>query len=837
VWRASLRGLVAHKLRLALTALAIVLGVAFVAGTLILTDTIDRSLSGVIDDAYAGVDVAVRGTQAFPGAQREPVPAGLLRTVERVPGVRAAHGNITGYAQFIGRDGKAIGGNGPPTLGLSWDPDPQLSSLTLREGRPPTGPDQVVIDAQTAKDHGFRVGQRVRIQFQGPSREFTISGIAGFGKTDSLAGASIAAFDNATAQRVLGSIGRYDTIDIAAAPGVSDTELTRRVAAVLPTGAEAISHSKLIHDQKNDIDKGLSIFRTALLVFAAISLFVGAFIILNTFSIIVAQRTRELALLRALGASPRQVTRLVRVEALAVGLLSSIIGLFAGIALAFGLVGLLSAFGAKLPDAGLRLTPQVVIVSLLVGTVVTLVASYGPSRRAARVPPVAALRDAALDESWSPWRRSVIGGLATVAGVAALLIGLFANVSQAAIWVGVGALLVFIGVAALSPLFARPLAGIIGWPLARLGLPSRLGRENAMRNPRRTSSTAAALMIGLGLVTFVTVFASSIKASLGASLADSVRADLVLSTDQVPFSPALAAKLRTLPQVGTVTEVRSGEFRFGDSNEQVQAINPAGAAATTDLGVSPGGLAALGRGGVLVSTTAAKDKHLAMGDTIPMRFAKTGVQRVPVVGTYSRGRFLWGDYLLSLKDYEANFTNQYDNPVRIAARPGVPVSRLQPAVKAAAAAFPSVKVQTPSEWKSDVEGNIDALLNLIYALLGLAIVIALLGIVNTLALSILERTREIGLLRAVGMGRRQVRAMIRSESVIVSVLGALLGVIVGIFFGWALTGSIDFLTELSIPVGTLILFLVLAAIAGVLAALGPARRASRMDVLQAIHSE
>ncbi|MDX6645965.1 MAG: putative transport system permease protein, partial [Miltoncostaeaceae bacterium] len=559
---ATLKSLVAHRLRLALTSLAVVIGVAFVAGTLMVTDSITRAFDSVFTSAYAGTDAVVRGKEAFSGAGHATVGRNLVPVIAGVDGVRAVQGFFQEPARILKSNGKGIGGNGPPVFGQPWTDDPGLSSLKIVEGRPPRGPHDVVLDSSSVKEGKFRVGQSVRIELPGGVQSFDLVGIAAFGTGSSLGGATIAAFEDATAKRVLHWDGQYDEIDAAGRSGVTQGELRDRISRVLPGTAEVVTGDQAAKDAKSDIDQGLGFLRTALLVFAAIALFVGAFIIVNTFSIIVAQRTRELALLRALGATPGQVTRMVRLEALIVGFLSSVIGLFAGIGLALGLVGLFDAIGAQLPSAGLRITAGTVVISLLLGTAITLLASYGPSRRAARVSPMAALRDSALPEAASVWRRAVIGVAATALGVVALLLGLAGSVSQPAYFVGAGALLVFIGIGALSPLFARPVARVIGWPLSKLGIASRLGRENAMRNPRRTASTAAALMIGLGLVTFVTIFAASVKETLGAALKGSVTAGLVVSSENFEgLSPDVATRLRQLPQVAAVSEVRAGPWQ------------------------------------------------------------------------------------------------------------------------------------------------------------------------------------------------------------------------------------------------------------------------------------
>jgi len=836
---ATIKSLVAHRLRLALTALAVVLGVAFVAGTLIMTDAINRAFDSVFTSAYAGTDAVVRGKEPFSGAGHGTVPAGLVPVVQNVDGVRAVRGFFQEPARILKSNGKGIGGNGPPVFGQPWTNDPELSPLKIVAGRPPTGPHDVVLDSHSVSEGGFRLGQSVRIELPGGVQSFDLVGVAAFGTGASLGGATIASFQDATAKRVLEWDGRYDEIDAAGVSGVPQETLRDRIAQVLPPTDEVVTGHQAAKDAKSVIDEGLGFVRTLLLVFAAIAVFVGFFIIVNTFSIIVTQRTRDLALLRALGATPGQVRRMVWLEGLIVGFVSSVIGLLAGIGLAAGLIGLFHAIGFELPNAGLRITAGTVLVSLLVGTVTTLIASYLPSRRAARVPPMAALRDAALPEGGPLWRRGVVGAVLAAAGAVSLLLGLAGSVHGAVYFVGAGALVVFVGVFVLSALVARPVGRVIGWPLARLGIASRLGQENAMRNPRRTGSTAAALMIGLGLVTCLTIFAASLKDTLGAALKGSVTAGLIVTSQNFEaLSPDVAAHLRQLPQVRAVSEVRTGPWQTpSHGTTDLQAVDPATIEQVSDLGLSPGATQGLAAGGVLLYAKELHDQHYRVGDTLTMRFPQGGVRDLRIAGTYTRGQFLWGNYLVSLKTFEAGYPMQRDAPILVAGAPGVSPEQLKSVATSALAGFPSAKAQTPSEWQKDVEGALDTVLNLFYALLGLAIVVAVVGIVNTLALSILERTREIGLLRAVGLGRRPTRSMVRAEAVIVAVFGALLGVAVGIFFGWAIVHALDELTQFTIPWVRLGIFVGLAAIAGVLAALAPARRAARMDVLRAIATE
>src|SRR5580704_16383414 len=544
MWRVTLKGLIAHKLRLALTALAIVLGVTFIAGTFVLTDTLHQTFNTLFGNIYQNIDFQVRGVAQFGSggsATRNPVPESLVSTVRSVPGVQAASGSVTGYAQYISHDGKAITTGGAPTLGVSFDPNVQISALHVTQGAAPTTSHDVVMDLGTAQKYGFRVGQSVRILLEGPARTFTITGLARFGTANNLAGATLAAFNIPTAQALLGDVGKFDDINVVAQPGANKGEVQHAIARVLPRDVEVVTGETVINEQTSQVSQALGFFNTALLVFAFIALFVGGFTILNTFSIIVGQRTRELALLRIVGASRRQVFRSVLGEALIVGLVSSLVGLGLGVLAAIGLEKLLSGFGVTLPSGPLVFEARTVIVCLVVGIGVTMVAAISPARRAVRIAPVAAVSERQTEAEIPLRRRFVRGGIITLIGVAALAVGLTA---PAIALVGLGAVLIFIGVARLAPAVARPMASLIGRPLARLfGMSGRLGRENSMRNPRRTAQTASALMVGLALVSAIAVFGASLSRSATSSVDNAISADLIVTVPnnaQGGFSDAVA---------------------------------------------------------------------------------------------------------------------------------------------------------------------------------------------------------------------------------------------------------------------------------------------------------
>jgi putative ABC transport system permease protein len=846
MWKATLKGLLAHKVRLALTALAVVLGVGFVVGTYVLTDTMNRAFDDLFRVINKGVAVQVQAVPKFtatgPGGQDagtpERVPGSLVDRIKQVPGVRTAEGTLAGYAQLVAKDGKAVTTGGAPTLGVSTVTDPELSGTTVRAGRRPQTAGEIAIDAHTAQKYGFQLGDRVKVLLQGPPTEATIVGIFGFGSADNLGGATLVAFDSQTAQVALNGGGNYDTIDVAARPGVVPTDLRDRIQQILPSGVEAKTGAEAAQASANDIKKALSFFNIALLVFAGISLFVGAFIIFNTFSILIAQRTRELALLRALGASPAQVRRSVMAESLIVGVVASAIGIVAGLGIAVGLKGLLRAFGIVLPTASTAVLPRTIIAALIVGVGTTVVSAVAPAMRASRVPPLAAIREAQPAEYRRSARRTLTGGIITLLGIGVLSLGLFAGKGAAS--VGFGAALVFFGVAVLSPLVAGPMARAIGAPLPRIsGVSGKLGRENAMRNPRRTASTAAALMIGLGLVSFVSIFAASIKASSTVALEQTLKADYIVSSPQFQgFSQDIAHQLQASAAFSSVAAFRIGTFGYQGRAQQLSGVDPSELSGVATVNMEAGSVSALGDGDVLVYKQTAASNGWKLGTTIPVQFARTGAQPLVVVGIYTDNRLL-GNYLVSLGTYETNFTEQLDFFVLAKTAPGASQAQARAAIDGVSKAFPNVKIEDQVQFRQSQAKQIDQLLGLVTALLGLAIIIALFGIVNTLALSIFERTHELGLLRAVGMARRQVRSMVRWEAIIIAVFGAILGTAVGVFFGWAMVRALrsQGITVLSLPVGQLLTYVAVSGLMGVVAAAFPARRAARLDVLKAIAQE
>jgi putative ABC transport system permease protein len=841
MWKVTIKGLLAHKLRLALTALAIVLGVTFISGTFVLTDTLHDTFTTLFGHVYQNVDFEIRGTAALTNnggnAIRNPIPQSIVTSVRELPGVAYAEGTVTGYAQFIAPDGKAITTGGAPTLGLSYDPNTQLSSLHLSQGTSPTGPDDVAMDAGTAQKYRFAVGDRVRVLLIGQPRTFTITGFVKFGTADNLAGATLAAFDLPTAQTLFGLNGHYDAIEVLARPGTDKAALQRSIARVLPPGVEVVTGQTVANEQSTSINQALSFFSTGLLVFAFISLFVGGFTIFNTFSILVGQRTRELALLRIVGASRRQVFRSVLVEATLLGLVASLIGLGLGVLSAIGLEALLKGFGITLPSGPLVFEVRTVIVALVVGVGVTVVSAVSPARRAVRIPPVAALVDHQDERTESSRRRIVVGSILAVVGVVVLVVGLEKPAIQL---VGLGAVAGFIGIGMLAPVVARPMSSVLGRPLAAiLGISGKLGRENSMRSPRRTAQTSSALMVGLALVSTIAVFGASLSRSATSSVDEAISADYIITgSGNGGFSSSVSTEAARIPGVASVSTVYSGQFELRNSLESMTAISTDHLSDTVILRMTSGtGAPALAAGQLLIDTTTATSKHLVVGSVVPVKFAQTGTSTMRIGGIYKPNSLL-GSYVVGDSFFLSHFNAPL--PVAVLIRTGNATAGTAGAITGGLKkTYPNLTIQTRAAFEKSQQEQVNQLLGLVYALLALAVVIALIGIVNTLMLSVFERTHEIGLLRAVGMKRRQIRAMIRSESVILSLFGAIIGVIVGTALGTAFAASLkqQGITDIVIPFASLVTFLVLSALLGLGAASWPARRAAKLDVLAAIASD
>jgi putative ABC transport system permease protein len=844
------RGLGARKLRTALTALAVVLGVAMISGTYVLTDTIDKAFAEVFQTASEGVDVSVTGAKpsGFGVEQASPpIDESLLERVQEVDGVRVAEAGVFAQVSIRDKKGDRVGMGGAPNFMSSVSEEP-FNAFRYVQGGPPSSDDQVGLDLKTAEDKDFRVGDRITIVGIPGSKTYTISGIARFGTESSLAGAAVAIATLPEAQRMAGYEGKVDNITIAAGDGVTPAELKARIAEALSGARVAVrTGQEEANRQANDLQDQLGFLQTALLVFAGIAVFVGAFVIYNTFSITVAQRTRELALLRTLGASRRQVLRSIVLEAFVVGLGSAILGLFAGLLLAQGLQALFKSVGADLPTTDSVIKSRTVIVALIVGTVVTVVASLAPALRSTRIAPVVALREGLVEQHRGRTRRTIFAAVVSVLGVVSLIAGLAGG--DLAL-MGLGAVVIFLGVAMLSPLLIRPLASLVGRPLQRVtGITGRLARENTLRNPGRTAVTAAALMIGVALVAFVAIFAAGLRGSIEKSVDNTFPAGDLIVVNQDGFEPIseeAAVALRDVQGVGEVAGVRfaSAKVQGRSGTSPVIGIDTGSATSLYKAEWKQGSAATfgeLGSDGVVVDANSGVGKDRKVGDRLVLT-TPTGEQVTYVIrGLLDAGDFslLGGGIVVPNDRLTRDFNVRGDAFVFVDFASGADPRSTRAAIdRTLASRFPNAESQTREEFKDDQNAQLQPLLILIYVLLALSVLVSIFGIVNTLALSTYERTRELGMMRAIGTSRRQIRSIVRQEAVITSLIGALLGVVLGVIFALLISRPLaDEGFTLSFPVVTLVLLLVLAALFGVLAAIGPARRAARLDVLRALAYE
>jgi len=844
----AIRGLVAHKPRLAVTLVAIALGVAFVSCAMIFSATTNAALDRLFTTAGKGTDAVVRpqpllvGGDDATGNADAPVPDSVLRTVQGVDGVAEVHGAVSGFAAILDKTGKVVtSAQGAPQIGVDWTDDPDFSTMHLRSGRGPHGADEIAIDVATAAKTGYRVGDRVPVVLRGPSQTFTVAGIFALGGANSTGGMSIVAFEPAAAQRLLMERqGTYSHIDVHARRGVSQEQVRSAIGRVLPAGFEVLTGRDASDEASADLRSSLDIFPRLLLWFSVVAVFVGSFVIVNTFSILVAQRTRELALLRAVGASRRQIRRLVLGEAAGLGLIGSLFGLGAGAALAAGLRALINSFGGDVPRGGLVLSTSTVIWAFAVGTLVTLAAAYVPARRAGTVPPVAAMLDEAPPPIRSVRSRARAGSAVTAAGAASMAVAA-ANPSggSAGILLGAGALLVFAGVLVLSPVLGSSAARILGWPFARfLGAAGMLGRENAQRNPRRTAAAASALMIGLALSGAITVMASSVKASLDQQLDEGLGSDYVVSSKtETSFSPRALEAVSGVRGVQSAVPIRTARMELDGRVRSAAAGDPRALAAPYRLKMTDGRLA-LAAGELLISKHVAESSDWAVGTIVPARFADGARGTLRVAGIYADPP-IGPAIILDPASYRAHYPSTLINQIEIITDPVADSVATKQGLRTALRAWPGLDLQDQADIKAAAHSSIDEFVSAILVLLALSVVIAALGIVNTLGLSVIERTREIGMLRAVGMDRRQLRHMIRYEAVIVGAFGAALGVGLGVLYGSALqrASAEDGMAVLSIPLRQLALYLLAGIAIGVAAAIWPARRAARVRILRAIAHE
>jgi putative ABC transport system permease protein len=829
-----LKGLFAHKLRLALTSLAIVLGVTFIAGTFVLTDTLHHTYYSLVGSAYQQVDFQVRGdaqlSTSGANAVRNPIPQALLTTLGRIPGVAAVDGQVAGSAQLVSHQGTAITNGAGGTVGVNFAALTEVATLHLVRGHAPTAADDVVIDAGTARTNQFSLGQRVTILSSLAPQSFIITGIVDFGTSASLDGTTLAAFTLPTAQRLVGEVGQLDDLNVVTTAGADKASVQRDITRLLPAGVQVVTGQTVANEQTAAIDQGLAFFSTALVIFALISLFVGGFTIFNTFSITVGQRTRELALLRVVGASRRQVFSSVLSEAAIVGAASSVIGVALGVAAAFGLEALLRRFGITLPSGPLVVQARTVIVALAVGIGVTTAAAIGPARHAVRVPPVTAL--SAGPSNLAPANRRRLAWGAGAATLGAALVG--AGIARpAVVFVGAGTVCLLFAAAMLTPTIARPLAGALGRPLARLaGTPGVLGRCNAMRNPRRTAQTAAALMIGVALVSAMAVFGASVSRSLTASVDQAIRADLLVTTSSGSLPSSAEVLAAAVPGVTATDTVYRDQFQFEHSAATLTAVSPSGLSDTVNLRLVSGNAGVLADGQLLIDSTTAHSNHLAVGARVPVDFARTGPTQLRIGGIYRTNRLI-GSYLVSDSYFLAHDPDAHPGALLVRTNG---TSSVNQRIRDSLAAYPNVAFQTRTQFEHTQTASVNQLLGIVYALLALAGIIALIGIVNTLLLSVYERTHEIGLLRAIGMRRRQVRTMVRSEALIIAVFAAVIGITLGTGLGAALVSSLrtQGITNIVVPTLSMLAFLAISAIIGLAASGWPARRAAKLDVMAAL---
>ncbi|MET8401259.1 ABC transporter permease [Streptomyces sp900116325] len=848
--RLSVSSLPAHKRRFAGTFTAVLLGVAFLAGTLVMGDTLRASFDTMFADAASGTDAVVRSANVVTVSgegegTRQPVSTTLLRKIEQTPGVAAAAVDIQGAGQLIGADGKPIGGQGPPTLAGNWIQDPELNPYELAEGRAPSASGEVVVNRGTADRGGLKIGDTTVLRTPDPVR-VTVVGLATFGGEDGMSQVTYTGMRQADAEKYLTpKPGEAAGILVRAEPGTSQQELVDALTPALPEDTEAITGQASAAENQNMISGAfLGLFTTLLLVFSGIVLLVATFSIHNTFAIVVAQRTRENALLRALGASRRQILGSTLVEAAVVGVIASAVGLAAGIGIAAGFQALFPAVGFPFPEGALVISGVSLLLPLAVGVIVCLGSALLPAVRAGRTAPLAALRETAVDDSAASRTRTLTGAALLLTSVGAIATGILADPS---VWLSAaGAVLALAAFVVLGPVASSYAVRVLGAPLDRLrGVTGGLARRNALRSPKRTAATATALMIGVAVVSLFTVFGASLKATMIQTVDRSFAGDVAISAPAFGaggsgLSPGLAPAVGRLPDVATAVGLGKGVAEVNGAGRALTVTDPAALAEVFDLGTVRGSMNALGANGIAVSGTEAAERDLHMGSTARLTFPDGKQQTFTVRALYDRSE-LAGDYVITRQAWAPHRAQDSDTLVAVTFEDGVSTADGKAAVEKTAAAYGSPDVQTRGEYAQSSAGSIDMMLTLVYALLALAVLIALLGIANTLTLAIHERTRELGLLRAVGQTRSQLRAMVRWESVLVAAFGTVGGLLLGGFLGWVLVkaseGAGDTPFAFALPPTRLLVVALVGITAGALAGWRPARRAARLDVLRAIAAD
>jgi putative ABC transport system permease protein len=843
----TLRGLWSRKLRTALTFVVVMLGVSLMAGTLVLTDTIRKTFDDLFADVNRGTDVYVRGVTQFESSfgdtQRPRLDDSIVEDIEAVDGVAIAEPSVQGYAQIIDKDGEPIGdpGFGPPTFGGNWSTVDELNPFTLVEGgRAPEADDELVIDKRSADDAGFELGDTVNVQTQTGLEEYELVGVARFGTADSPGGATFALMTLPAAQQRVAQPGMIDSVSIVADEGVGQRELAERVQAQLDD-AEVLTGAEITEENQDDIEQGLQFFTGFLTAFAVIALVVGAFVIYNSFSILVAQRNREMALLRAVGASRGQVLRGVLLEAVIIGGLASVAGFLLGLAVTSGLRAVMDAFGFDLPAGDIIVRPAAVVTAVLSGVIVTVVSAVVPAVRAARVSPLAAMRDVAVERTTRLRLRLVIAIGVVVLGGLSLVRGVAGDGGIQA--VGLGVLLIFVAAVLFGPVFARPTVQLIGAPLPAVkGMVGQLARQNAARNPKRTAATASALLIGVAIIAFFLAFNSSLRASIDNVIDDQFVGDFAVQTGNFGFGglpPELAERLDQLPEVEIATGIRGVQARIAESNTFATGVDPVPAFELFDLAPTQGTSADLAEPNTIaVFEGRADDKGWSVGDEIEVVFPQHGETKLRIAMLYAN-KEIAGDYTIGVPTLDKYVPDPADFVVFARLADGVDPNVARPALQAVTDDYPTGELLDIDEYKDATAEQFTPILGLVTVLMLLTIIIAVLGIMNTLALSVLERTRELGLIRAVGATRGQVRTMIRWESVVITVLGSTIGLGLGLFFAWSIGKALeeDGFTTYEIPYVGVAAVVVVSALFGMLAALYPAWRAGRLDVLDAIATE
>lgn len=842
MFRTALRNVLAHKARLLMTVLAVMLGVAFVSGTLVFTDTFGNAYKNKSAKSFDHVSVAVQpeGGSSFysspdDGEAKKPprLTDALLKKTRNLPGAESAIGGVMGFTALADKDGKLVGGEWG-TNGANYYPgkDGKDPRYDFTEGAAPRSAGDLALDSRTAERTGYKVGDTVRYSTDGPVKKAKISGVFDTEDGSVLAGGSLVVFDNDTALKVLGKT-EYDEIDVKAAAGTSETALKSSVEKILPKETDALTGAQLSDDQEAMIEEQTKSMSQVLLIFAGIALFVGIFIIANTFTMLVAQRTKELALMRAVGASRRQVTRSVLIEAFLVGLVAAVTGFALGIGVAMGLESLMNSAGASLPDGPLVIAPTTIVVALVIGVVVTMLAAWLPGRRAAKIPPVAAMNSVHASPTMRGLVvRNTIGSIIVALG--AVMLFMDDNYVMAG-----GAATIMVGVIVLTPLLSRPFIAASAPLLKPFGVTGKLSRLNAVRNPRRTASTAAALMIGLTLITAMTVVATSMSSAINKMAAGSLKADYTVSMANFqPLAPEVREKLDKLPEVEASSPLRTAYGELDGSYSKISGVDEKAFGELASLDFTSGSLAALKGDSTLVDKKTADEKNLKPGDTVPVKFDDDKTDQLKIAGVYEPNEMIDGLFT-PLAVVDPHLSKITDEQVLVKMAGGTS-DKAEDTIVKALGDNPAIKIQDKDAISNEIAGAINLMLNMLYGLLAMAILIAVLGVINTLAMSVFERKHEIGMMRAIGLDRAKVKQMVRLEAVIISLFGAVLGIGLGLFMGWAAGGSISETVQtysMEIPVGRIAIFLCIAALVGVLAAMWPARSAAKLNPLTAIKSE